>query len=63
MSNFLLILLAYVMVFSAAEDLRIKGTRDAKINDFPSIASISSNGEFISHGIILSKKVILAPSL
>lgn len=57
-----LLLLAAFVVIAAAKNIRIKGARPAKITDYPSIASISDDdGNFLVHGIILSKRVIMAP--
>lgn len=58
----LLLLIGALVVLSAAKDLRIKGARPAKATEFPSMAAISDKEGFVGHGIILSKRVIMAPA-
>lgn len=57
-----LILVSVCVAISYSKDLRIKGAKPAKINDYPSMASVSSKENFVCHGIILSKRVIMAPA-
>lgn len=58
----MVLLMGVCVALTTAKDLGIKGARPAKISDYPSMASISSNGEFLAHGIILGKRVIMAPA-
>lgn len=51
---------ALFLTLCSAKDLRVKSAKPAKIRDYPSIASVSSNNEFLVHGIILNKRVIMA---
>lgn len=62
MQKSILLLVVACVAVCAGKDLRIKGARPAKITDYPSMASISSNDVFVAHGIILSKRVIMASS-
>lgn len=62
MKSFLVFIAGALVALSAAKDLRMKGAIPAKITDYPSMASLTVDNEFAGHGIILSKRVIMAPA-